>query len=109
MPRMVASAPNRIVISNMITTYGGIEPTGLPPRTIGQSYDMYRVIQAPLVQPPMPPITVHLRPRLPRRESAPPIQRSRRSVCTVRWTRCRYRAAADAAVLAPNGAAPGAH
>src|SRR2546430_3719472 len=61
MPRMVASAPNRIVISNMITTYGGIEPTGLPPRTIGQSYDMYRVIQAPMAQPAMPPIKVNMR------------------------------------------------
>src|SRR2546422_2822199 len=63
MPRMVASAPNRIVISNMITTYGGIEPTGLPPSTIGQSYDMYSVIQAPTAHPAMPPIRVNMRDR----------------------------------------------
>src|SRR2546428_9216058 len=42
MPRMVESAPNRIVISNMMTTYGGIDPTGLPPTTIGQSTDIQR-------------------------------------------------------------------
>src|SRR3989449_4231342 len=37
MPRIVESAPNRIVISNMITTYGGTDPIGLPPSTSGQS------------------------------------------------------------------------
>src|SRR2546430_869166 len=31
MPRIVESAPNRIVISNMITTYGGTDPVGLCP------------------------------------------------------------------------------
>src|SRR5213079_1799609 len=61
MPRIVESAPNRIVISNMITTYGGIEPIGLPPSTSGQSYDMYSVIQAPMAQPAIPPISVNIR------------------------------------------------
>src|SRR5207237_2762250 len=58
---MVESAPNRIVISNMMTTYGGIEPTGLPPTTTGQSYDMYSVSQAPTAHPAMPPTSVNMR------------------------------------------------
>src|SRR5437899_11144414 len=61
MPRIVDSAPNRTVISNMMTTYGGIEPIGLPPSTSGQSYDMYSVSQAPTAQPAIPPINVNIR------------------------------------------------
>src|SRR5438445_12060383 len=61
MPRIVESAPNRIVISNMITTYGGTDPIGLPPSTSGQSYDMYSVTQAPMAQPAIPPISVNIR------------------------------------------------
>src|SRR5207249_4711429 len=56
-----ARAPYRIVISNMMTTYGGIEPIGLPPSTSGQSYDMYSVSQAPMAQPAIPPIKVNIR------------------------------------------------
>src|ERR1043166_5242281 len=61
MPRIVVSAPNRIVISNMMTTYGGTEPTGLPPTTTGQSYDIHSVSHAPIAQPAMPPISVNMR------------------------------------------------
>src|SRR5437588_8782548 len=58
---MVESAPNSTVISNMMTTYGGMEPMGLPPTTTGQSYDMYSVSQAPMAQPEMPPTSVNMR------------------------------------------------
>jgi len=58
---MVDRAPNKIVISNMMTTYGGTEPTGLPPTTMGQSYDIQSVSQAPTAQPAIPPISVNIR------------------------------------------------
>ena len=38
-----------------------MDPIGLPPTTIGQSYDMYSVSQAPNAHPAIPPISVHIR------------------------------------------------
>ena len=54
----VLKAPIRIVSSNPITTYGGIEAIGFPPTTSGQSYDIQIVIAKPAVHPVSPPISV---------------------------------------------------
>ena len=41
--------------------YGGIDATGLPPTTIGQSPDIQSVNHAPMAHPAMPPIRVNMR------------------------------------------------
>jgi hypothetical protein len=57
----VLSAPSRMVSSNAMTTYGGIEAIGLPPVISDQSSDIQIVMPNPAAQPVRPPISVKSR------------------------------------------------
>src|SRR5512138_2016093 len=74
-PRIVESAPNRIVSSNAMMTHAGIEMIGLPPVTSGQSMDVQVASANPVAAPVRPPTSVNSRTGLSSGSSA----------CSISW------------------------